>query len=305
MSPESGDRLLLLFIDGVGLGPQQPDINPLAAAATPVLDDLLGGSLTEVRSPLCRQGLTFTALDATLGYPGLPQSATGQTTLLTGLNGAALMGWHYGPWPGPTLKAALDRGTLFHAALSAGLTACLANAYPPGYFRALEQGRLKPNAPAYAAMAASLALLDLEAYRQGRALAADLTGSYLKGLDSSLPAYTPAGAGAALAEVAAAYHFTFFDFWLPDRLGHRGSWVEALGLVERFDAFLGGLIEHLGSAVTLLVTSDHGNLEDKSTTSHTRASVPLLAWGRAAGHFCDLRDLPAVAPAVLQALHLR
>ena len=37
----------------------------------------------------------------------------GQTTLLTGLNGAEIMRGHYGPWPGPTLKRTLDEGTLF------------------------------------------------------------------------------------------------------------------------------------------------------------------------------------------------
>ena len=83
-------RVVFVFIDGVGLAPASSD-NPLARHSTPTIDDLLGGSLTLERRRLGEKVL-LGALDATLGVEGLPQSATGQTALFTGVNAAAEVG---------------------------------------------------------------------------------------------------------------------------------------------------------------------------------------------------------------------
>lgn len=303
MGSSGVNPVLFLFLDGVGLGAADPATNPFAAAHTPFLEALLGGRVT--RDLAERRGpASFSRLDATLGYGGLPQSATGQATLLTGHNGAEAMNGHYGPWPGPTLKALLDRGTLFHEVVAAGGSAGLVNAYPDGYFQALDRGRLKVNVPVYAARAAGLALADLAAYRQGEALAADLTGAYLASLDPALKRLEPEAAGRRLARLAAAFDLCFFDLWLTDRVGHRGSFEEAVALVATLDRFLAGLVPALGE-VTLVVTSDHGNLEDKSVHTHTTAPVPLLALGPKAEAFAGLDRLEQVAPAVREALRGR
>ena len=53
----------------------------------------------------------------------------------------------------------------------------------------------------------------------------------------------------------------------------------------------------------VLLTSDHGNLEDLTTRSHTRNPIPLMAWGRGAARFLDrVDDLTGVTPAILDAL---
>ncbi|HEY9807154.1 MAG TPA: hypothetical protein V6D04_11335, partial [Candidatus Obscuribacterales bacterium] len=86
-------RFIFLFLDGVGLGAAKAT-NPLAAiAAMPFLAKLLGrplvaGQTTHQAQVLCQ------AIDATLGVPGLPQSATGQTALFTGCNAPAFLGRH-------------------------------------------------------------------------------------------------------------------------------------------------------------------------------------------------------------------
>lgn len=297
------DQILFLFVDGIGIGSPDPGSNPFAAAETPFLQEVLGGQLTEA-TPSCHKGdLVFRRVDPTLGFSGLPQSATGQATLLTGRNGAELMEGHYGPWPGPTLKALLQEESLFVDVEANGGRAYLANAYPPRYFTALEERVLRVNAPAFAAQSAGLELASIGAYRNGRALAADLTGEHLQKLDTDLPVFTPRQAGAHLARIAADYTFTFFDFWLSDRLGHRGDSVASVALVESLDAFLSGLIPHL-QGVTLVVTSDHGNLEDSSLRTHTRAPVPLLVVGSAASQFRRTEDLTEIAPAIRRALGL-
>ena len=107
-------RLLFLFLDGVGLGADDPQHNPFARANLPVLQDLLDGNrLLYSAIPLESHRATLLALDACLGVPGLPQSATGQTVLLTGLNVPAQLGYHYGPKPNPEVAKYLSDGNLF------------------------------------------------------------------------------------------------------------------------------------------------------------------------------------------------
>ncbi len=300
--------VLFVFLDGVGLGETNKEVNPFAAAHTPFLAEWLGGKLTSSLEEVSEEYFVFTRADATLGVDGLPQSATGQTTLLTGKNGATIMDRHYGPWPGPTLKRVLDEGTLFSGVVDAGKRAALANVYPRGYFWALEHGKQKLNVPVYAARAASVPLRTETDYADARAISADLTGKYLHAQNGS-PLRTPEEAGANLAALAAEFDFTFLDFWATDRAGHRWSFAESIKLVEQLDAFFSGLVSALENReekeeVTLLVTSDHGNLEDKTTKSHTVNPVPLIAFGPAAHLFQNVKSLLDVAPAVRAALSL-
>jgi 2,3-bisphosphoglycerate-independent phosphoglycerate mutase len=281
--------ILFLFLDGVGLGNDDAGVNPFVAAKTPFLEHLLKGKLTGNLERQGSSGFTFQHLDAGLGYQGLPQSATGQTTLLTGKNGAEVMGRHYGPYPGPTLKKVLDQGTLLDT------TSCLANLYPPGYFRAIEQGQQKMNVPAYAASRSGVRMRGLEDYRAGHAISAELTGEYLHAKDASLPTLTPYTSGKHLATLAAQYPFTFFDFWLSDQAGHRWAFADCVQLVENLDLFIQGVVENLGDTL-LVITSDHGNLEDKSLKTHTFNQVPLLVIGHQAQRFSTLQSLLDVAP---------
>ena len=294
MSAEDACSVLFLFLDGVGLGSDAADTNPLVVAHMPRLHGLLGGQLVAATAERSAPGLVFRHLDASLGHDGLPQSATGQTALLTGRNGADAMNGHYGPWPGPTLKEVLGSATLFHEAPAGAL---LANVYPPGWFDAIRSGAARVNVPVHAASQADVPLLDLDDYVAGRGVAADLTGAYAAGIDPRVEVLEAAVAGARLAEQASRGSFTFFDVWLTDRIGHRGSFAEATAMAEALDAFLGGVLDGLGD-VTLLVTSDHGNFEDKSTRTHTRNPVPLIAVGPHADRFAGCRSILDVAPAV-------
>jgi hypothetical protein len=291
--------LLFVFLDGVGVGPADPDTNPLTAARTPAIRALLGGRLDEALPERGGVELVYRRLDATLGYPGLPQSATGQATLLSGINGAEMMDRHYGPWPGPTLKRSLDDATLFHDGVALG-GALLANAYPPGYFRSLEGGRMRANVPVYAARAAGLALPTLDDYRRGQAISADLTGEHFATHDGGPPGIDPADTGRRLAALALERPFTFFDFWLSDRTGHRALRGESLALVERLDTFLGALFAAVDDdpRLTVLVTSDHGNLEDLGSRRHSRSPVPLIVVGPGARAFAGAASLLDVAPSV-------
>ena len=54
----------------------------------------------------------------------------------------------------------------------------------------------------------------------------------------------------------------------------------AIEQFEIFDGVLGGLLENWNDDEGLiLITSDHGNMEDLSTRRHTNAKVPALLFG--------------------------
>ncbi len=274
--------LLFLFLDGVGLGGLNIKTNPFLKAKTPFLNSLINADLTKETVEQTTKNFLFRHLDARLGYEGLPQSATGQTALLTGKNGAQIMKGHYGPWPGPSLKKELIKGTLFSDFGAENAQLC--NVYPPGFFRALERGKQKQNVPVYAAQQAGVRLLELSDYMQKNAISLDLTGDYLNQLDARNEILEPYQMGVRLAKMAQKKQFSFFDYWPSDQVGHRGDFAEAVSLIEKLDSFMQGVAENLLD-VSLLVSSDHGNLEDKSVKTHTKAAVPLLVLGSAAKHF--------------------
>jgi hypothetical protein len=294
---------LIVFVDGVGLGPDDPATNPFAAVATPTLDALAFGAWTEPRTRAV-DGRAFATLDATFGADGLPQSATGQSALLTGRDAVAAMGRPYGPWPGPTLKRFLADGELFGWAIDrhGPDAAAWAGAYPPGFFDALERGRLRLNALAHAAHVAGVVLPDLAAYRRGDAVAADLDGGHFATLGAEPPGGHrpgPAGAeraGRRLADLASRRALPLLDVWLTDHVGHAARADDAARLIERLDAFLQGVLDARPRDLDVLLVSDHGNLEDLSHGRHTRAPVPLVAAGPAAERWAHARSLLDVAP---------
>lgn len=299
--------LLFLFLDGVGLGSDNPAENPFAGAHLPNLQKLLGGQkLLASTVPFQGDRASLLALDAGLGVPGLPQSATGQAVLLTGRNIPAEIGYHYGPKPDPATAAHLEDGGIFGALTRAGQRAGLVSAYPPGYFHGIHSGHRLYSSIPLAVTQAGLPLLTLEDLRAGRGLFADFTAqAWRERMDlPDIPVLTLPEAGARLAEIAQSYDFAFFEYWLTDYAGHRQAMEPALQLLAHFDEFLGGLLAAWNDQDLLLLTSDHGNLEDLSTRRHTSNPVPLLLVGSAElrAFFRGLTDLTGVAPAILKAL---
>ena len=89
----AGGSVLLVFVDGVGIGPDDEDLNPFVRACArgliPTLQGLMGGTPATLTQPRADSpGASVFPLDATLGVEGVPQSGTGQAALLTGVNAA-------------------------------------------------------------------------------------------------------------------------------------------------------------------------------------------------------------------------
>jgi hypothetical protein len=276
-------RILFLFLDGVGLGVDDATINPLAVDGYPTLRTLLDG-----QRPLAATGRLSTLqaelipTDAQMGVPGRPQSATGQAALLTGINAPQRLGEHYGPRPDARVRAILDEGGLFRRLNARGRRAYFCNAYPQRYFDAIQRGKRLLSAVPYAATNGGQALLTHTELMAGQALAADFTNAgwrdHLGYAD--VPVYSPQAAGRQLWQIAQSYHFVFFEHWQTDLLGHEGNLAGAVANFQRFDGFLAGLLDAADLTHTLImVTSDHGNVEDCSHGKHTENPVLTLLLG--------------------------
>lgn len=297
-------KILFLFLDGIGLGEDNPDINPFLRANMPHLESLLGGKkMTKSAAPFESESVSLKAVDPNLGVKGLPQSATGQAVLVTGINIPAELGYHYGPKPNPEVAKYLNGQTIFSRTVSAGKKAALLNAYPPRYFDGIDSGKRLYSSIPLALTNAGIPLFTDKDYYAGDALAADFTGegwrTFLSFNDA--PVFEPEIAGSKLGELAKRYDFSFFEYWASDYAGHKQDMPWAIKQLETFDGVLKGLLANWrGEDGLILLTSDHGNMEDLGTRKHTPAHVPLLLFGDKTKRdaFADVSDLTGIAPAI-------
>ncbi len=278
-------RVLLLFLDGVGIGPSDATRNPFLQANLPVLLSLLGGQAPTLQQPGPRsERARAFAMDASLGVPGVPQSGTGQTAFLTGRNAPRIYGRHFGPWTPVRLQPLLSRENLLVKARSAGRAVIFANAYPRQYMAHTRRRRL-PAAP-LAAEAAGVFTRHTDALARGDAIASDIvnTGWRTRLGQVHVPDISAEAAGRNLARLTHRAELTFFAHYATDHAGHLGSMGAATGALELVDAFLGGILAELHDDTWLVAGSDHGNIEEL-TRGHTgNPSLGLLVG-------CGIHDL--------------
>ena len=294
-----------MFVDGVGLGSPGAH-NPFEGAPLDVL-----GPWVSAHAPRLA-GAMYEAIDATLGHPGLPQSATGQATVFTGEDAIALQNGHFSGHPTPRLAKLIAERSVLRRAREAGKRAVFLNAYDAPRVRHIERvvrgeekpsRRHPPSASSLAALAGGGALSTLEAVQEGRAATFDLTGETLRAFGVDAPRVTLEQAARNVAAGASDADVSLFEIFTTDMAGHSQDMTWARSEVKKLDRFLRALFLAVADDQLVVVTSDHGNLEDLSTRSHTRSPVPLLAYGKGAADFVqDARDLRDIAPRILSAV---
>jgi hypothetical protein len=272
----------------------------------PCVRDLLGRPIVLDRDgddALCvaDNGVTLCALDACLGVPGLPQSATGQTALFTGINAPALVGDHITAHPTGELREVIAEHSVLKRAAEAGRRVLFANAHSEQFWQMIHDGKRRLGASTLTALAAGAPIPNLTDLVEGRAVLWDITHEIAADyLGYDLPLVSAEVAGARLAGLAADHDLVLYETFLPDLAGHRR--IEPEWVLTRLDAFLGSIVVHRPPGATLVVCSDHGNLEDDRTKAHTTNPVPLLVLGPAAGRFLEAAAITDVAPAILASL---
>lgn len=288
---KSQPHILTLFLDGIGLGADDSEVNPFALADMPTTRRLCNGE--RWLRGIGRQfgdSAVLVPTDARLGVAGRPQSGTGQATILTGLNAPRLIGRHYGPKPNLETRKLISKHSYFKSLIDRGKSARLLTAYPPGLLNDFARGKTLRSSIQQAAFESGLPHFTVDDVVEKRALTAEWTTDswrrYLKFKD--LPDYSAREAGRLLARLSRQYDFAFHSHWMTDRIGHRGPFDRGVSLLESFDEVLAGILDDWDSAEGLVVViSDHGNMEDLSTRHHTTNDVPTLIIGDRAGAFAE------------------
>ncbi len=307
MIPESGvrvGRVCFVFVDGVGLAPPGPD-NPFSRPEnTPFLSELLGGPM--VAGKVVDTGaVLLKPLDACLGVEGLPQSATGQTALFTGVNAPKLLGHHLPARPNARLREVISRSSVLKLAKEAGFRVLFANAFGRDYWERIAGSRLGHSASTLSTLAAGIPLLSMDDLEAGKAVYWDITHEFAGPLLGRKlpPPITPGEAGKNLAALMGEYDLVLFETFLTDLAGHkRLESVPVSRILRILDSFLESVVRNMPEGATLVLSSDHGNLEDLSRKTHTRNPVPLLVVGEGVPCFRDATDITHVAPAILRVL---
>jgi len=287
-------RVLLLFIDGLGLGKEEKwDYNPIENGNLPVLQSLLKNRET-------------VPVDATLGVAGIPQSATGQTTILTGVNAPKSIGKHLNGFPNKELRRIIEKENIFIKLQKLGLKVTNANAYNEIFLSGLlrkNSTRVEMSVSTVATLSAGLTLNTEENLRNGTAVYQDLTNRIMsEKWKTKVPLRTPKEAGRVLGEIVKNYDFTFFEYFQTDLVGHKRDFDHAYRVLEELDEFIGSVLESLSMDNTLfIIISDHGNIEDLSTADHTLNKVPLIALGNGSEEFRrNIQNIQNITPGIIQ-----
>jgi hypothetical protein len=294
--------VIFLFIDGVGLGDEET-YNPFLKANYFGFERMAGGqSFTRQAEAILHDNHLFKSVDATLGVEGLPQSGTGQTALFTGENAPKSIGKHYGPFPHSGIKHLLREQSIFHKAQQLGKTCHFINAYPDIFFEKSRQ-RNRWSCTTLMSKSAGLPLNTAQAIRDKKAVTAGITQqAWREKLDFNVPKISPRQAAARILEKNNIYDLVLYEYYLTDKAGHSQDSEKADSVISTYDQFLSELMDMKKPGDTIVLSSDHGNVEDLSTKTHTRNNVPLFVLGPGAPAFRDAQSILDITPSILSML---
>jgi hypothetical protein len=298
-------HILLVFCDGLGLGANDPATNPLFHAPMRTLRALFGKIPTREDGTLYGHDAILVPTDARLGVEGVPQSGTGQTTIFTGVNAPAAIGEHLGPYPNQALRELLKAHSLFKQLDALGLTTAFGNAYPPFFFERLERRKARRTATLQAAMAGDVRVRDVNDLARGHAVSGlSMNNHFWVEHGAPVPMITAHIAGQNLMRLARQFDFTAFEYAPTDMVGHKDNRDDILAVLNEVDEFWGGILSEMDPAEDLvIITSDHGNIEDWSVKGHTLNPVPTILIGARRAQAAEkIRALTDIAPTVVELL---
>lgn len=280
-------KILFLFIDGVGLTTPSAD-NPLNKEVCPALFRLIDRHSKPI--------------DANLGVEGIPQSATGQATMFTGVNAPEAMGRHCEGFPPAELREIIKKNNLFLELKKRGKKVKFADAYLAESVDEVAARRFK-SVTTVMALTTPETVSTVGDLFEDSAVLQDLTRETIQDRYPDVPTVAPQRAAEHLFAIAREHDFTLFEFFQTDVAGHSMDYTRACAVLRVYDKFLAALVRYCEAAgITLVMTADHGNIESISERGHTRNPVPFIAKGPKAeflrGRVESLKD---VTPAILAA----
>ena len=108
----------------------------------------------------------------------------------------------------------------------------------------------------------------------------DLTRETIQDRYPDIPVIPPQRAAEHLFRIARENDFTLFEFFQTDVAGHSMDYTRACAVLRTYDRFLAALVRFAEAAgITIVLTSDHGNIEAMNERGHTRNPIPFVVFG--------------------------
>lgn len=291
------NSVLLFFIDGLGIG-DRAETNPLSliAAVEPL------AYFKSESSEIIFDGV-LAPTDPRLGIEGRPQSASGQTTILTGINAAQILGVHKQGFPNQILRDVIAEHSIFRQLKERGIERQIfANAYTPRFFN--ETPRWK-SATTCAVEAADLQFRRLPDLLGRKAVFHDFSNRSLRETNFDVPEFSPVEAAEILAELTTENQFTLYEYFITDKIGHAQDFEKAKEYLPPLAVLIREILRLVDlETTTVIMTSDHGNVEDLSVRQHTLNDVPTVVWGRKNFETAQrIKDLSDITPTIIRLLN--
>lgn len=297
------NNVLMVFLDGVGIGKMDFQFNPFFKYGFKTFKNIFGDIPSLSNQSLSNGTYYLFPTDANLGVEGLPQSGTGQASLFCGFNAPKFVGKHFGPYPYSTTIPILVKENLLVYYRDQFKSSYFANAYPKVFFDYIESGRTRLSVTTMTCTLAGIRLNRVNDVRTGKALTAELTNErWNQRLGYKLKIIQPKTAARRLLKIAAQYKFTLYEYYLSDHLGHLRHPNEFEQSFSELDEFLFTLLNEIDSKkMTLIVCSDHGNLEDLSVKTHTRNPALTITAGKSSKQIAEsAEDITQIKKAIIK-----
>lgn len=292
----------MVFLDGVGIGKKDNHFNPFFKYGFKTFKKTFGEIPSLDKMRLTDGSRFLFPTDATLGVEGLPQSGTGQAALFCGFNAPKFVEKHYGPYPYSTTIPSLKKDSILVHFKKKHHSSYFANAYPKVFFDYINSGRSRLSVTTLTCFLSGIKLNKVSDLRAGKALTAELTNErWNKKLGYKLKVIQPKTAARRLLRIATNYKFTLYEYYLSDHLGHLRLSNEFEKLFPELDEFLFTLLNEIDSKkMTLIICSDHGNLEDLSIKTHTRNPALTITAGKSAQKIAEsVTDISQIKKAII------
>jgi 2,3-bisphosphoglycerate-independent phosphoglycerate mutase len=295
--------VILLFIDGVGIGKNDPEFNPFFKYGFKTFTRFFGDVPT-LDNPIIKRNNGFIfPVDPRMGVEGFPQSGTGQTSIFCGIKAPQFVGKHFGPYPYSTLIPVIKEKNIFTEFMRINKKPFFMNAYPKVFFDYIESGKSRLSVTSLSASLSGLKFNSVEDVREGRALTAEITGErWNTKLGYNLPVLKPFEAAQRLLRTASINDLVVYEYFLTDHLGHgryEGNTEKTLAILDEF--LLTIFTEVDPSKYTILLCSDHGNFEDLSIKTHTLNPSLTISYGKHSSFlFNSIKTLADIKDSLLQ-----
>ena len=291
---------ILIFIDGVGIGEPNPKINPFFKYDFKVFSRFFNQPPSLHNQYMQADAAFLFPTDSCLGVEGLPQSGTGQTSIFCGINAPKKIGKHFGPYPYSTLIPIIEKKNIFKEFLNINKKVAFANAYPSIFFDYVNSGRRRLSVTTLSCILTGVRLRPSTDLRTGNALSNEIDNKYwVTKLNYNLPIIKPVTAARRLFRLADKHHLTVFEYFITDHLGHGRYKPEMKERLRLLDDFIFYTLKNIGDK-TLIICSDHGNLEDLSVKTHTRNPALTITAGKHAGRLANqIKSIKDIKKAIL------